>query len=91
MRELLCTAFVMFAFAGCVNMSGDRDALKTRAAFDLKCQTGAVQIVELAERAVGVRCGDQQATYLWDVQNQIWVMNSDGHPAGERSPGPPTK
>jgi hypothetical protein len=81
MRTMLLLLIVCVGGCGAYRAESHVDALKTRAAFDLKCPEGSVQAAELATNSWGVRCAGQQGTYLWDYPHQVWVMNSEGHTA----------
>jgi hypothetical protein len=69
--------------AGCAGASNDQ--LRTRAAFDLKCNAGEVQVIELDDRTRGVQGCGQQATYVESCDGPkqnfntscTWVLNSD--------------
>ncbi len=60
--------------------------LRQRASFDLRCPSpDAAQIVEIDDTTRGVRCGDQQATYIWSYAQSVWVMNNDGRTGEKQS------
>ena len=82
MKVLWATIVGLFAL-GCAGATDDQ--LRTRAAFDLKCDAAAIQIIPIDDRTRGVRGCDQQGTYVESCdgpkQNAgtscTWVLNTD--------------
>ena len=69
------------------------EQLRARAAFDMQCPTGSLQITPIEQRPTvfhddvlytviaGVRGCGQQATYVYDEYRGLWVLNADSQPA----------
>lgn len=63
----------------------NEDQLRTRAAFDFKCDAGSIQITELDDRTRGAEGCGQQGTYVESCDGPkaaattscTWVLNSD--------------
>jgi hypothetical protein len=72
-RIVLAAASALLFFAtGC---GATDDQLRTRAAFDFKCNASQVQIVEIDDQTRGVRACDQQGTYVERCDYPIGTLN----------------
>ncbi len=76
---------------GCTSMGASDAQLRKRAAFDLDCEEGNLELVELDERTKGVRGCEQRATYVemckpcangYQGCECSWVLNTDGRKQG---------
>jgi hypothetical protein len=84
--------FTLLCSAGCI----DTDALRTRAAFDLRCEAKDLELVELNRGAnapgvgsvYGVTGCGRRATYVYDDKH-TWLMNSDEHSDDHESESKP--
>lgn len=70
---------------GCGAMYNDglKEDLEKRATFDLDCPTSKLAFRELSETnglvtSYGVRGCGNRATYVLNVNSQVWVMNNGG-------------
>ena len=82
MKKLLLGLGLGLGVFGC---GASEEQLRSRAAFDLKCPQGQLEITEIDDRTRGVRGCDGQATYVESCtapdrsSGCTWVMNSDSH------------
>lgn len=78
-------AVVGLLAVGCSAAAASDDQLRTRAAFDLKCDAAEVKILKLDDQTRGVQACGQQATYVekCDGPKQnletscTWVLNTE--------------
>lgn len=92
-KFVVLVGFVAFQFACSASMS----SLRSRAAFDLKCNETDLQIVDLDGRTKGVSGCGARGVYVEDCQRTwantsscTWVLNSSElPPAGMRDATPP--
>jgi hypothetical protein len=64
--------------------------LVKRAAFDLSCPEASLRVVPLGDALRGVEGCDKKATYVFDQQQHVWVMNNDGPRADASAPAAPS-
>lgn len=69
---------------GLLACGATEEQLRARAAFDLQCPEGKLQLTQLDDRTQGVRGCDKQATYVESCHGQgrtdcTWVLNSDSN------------
>lgn len=72
---------VLSGACGAMYNDGFKSDLEKRAAFDLDCAPSKLGFRELSETnglvtSYGVRGCGHQATYVLNVQSQVWVQNS---------------
>jgi hypothetical protein len=63
----------------------DRDTLRKRASFDMRCPVAAIHVTDIDASTAGVDGCGQRETYVYNPTAQTWVLNS---PGTGRSPPP---
>jgi hypothetical protein len=84
MKRCLLASVMLVGCMSAAQVNASRsDELKTRAAFDLKCDASALKVTDLTTnkdhpymRIAGVDGCGQRATYAWDVQRSTWFMDA---------------
>src|SRR5262245_8944307 len=85
---------VTLTVASCViPIGGDRDTLRARASFDMRCPVEKLQLTEIDAATSGVEgCGHRE-TYVYNRAAGTWVLNSPGTGRSQppfETPEPPT-
>jgi hypothetical protein len=80
---------VVMLAVGCLSAVERReDRLRQRAAFDMRCDAGALSISELDRRTAGVEGCGQRGVYVWSDQG-MWVLNTPGGDDSSALTSPP--
>jgi hypothetical protein len=87
--DLLVAAFAVPVAACGITDAERHGTLRTRAAFDLKCNADALKITDLTNNgdmgrvtSAGVDGCGQRVTYIFDGKRGVWLMNAvNGQPA----------
>jgi hypothetical protein len=71
-----CAIALLSLLAGCATVGENgRDAVMSRASFDLGCPPQGIQVQELGDRMFGARGCGRRATY---VTNRCWSGDFEG-------------
>lgn len=79
--------FLIPGFLALSACGAGESTLRTRAAFDLKCDEAKLQVTDLGGGGLtgggtkGVRGCGREATYVYSPNGNTWVLNSDSTPA----------
>ena len=82
MKRAPCTPMIVALIcASCIATSGQADLVLRRAAFDLQCPDGQLQVSNLGHNAFGVVGCGKRAAYVVDCKNAMMdsctaIMNS---------------